>query len=211
MHLTHQDILETSKIRRLNIINSITGIKPGNLIGTKGKDGSSNLAVFSSVVHLGSKPPLLGFILRPTGDVPRHTHQNILETGIYTINSIPANKTQNAHYTSAKFEFGNSEFKGCDFEEENIEGFHAPFVKESAIKIGLSVVQTIDIELNGTKLVIGKIEHLMVHDELVSEEGYINLEKANAAGISGLNSYYKLKHIADYPYARISELPEFSI
>jgi flavin reductase (DIM6/NTAB) family NADH-FMN oxidoreductase RutF len=209
MHLTHQDILETSKIKRLNIINSITGIKPGNLIGTKGKDGNTNLAVFSSIVHLGSKPPLLGFILRPTGDVPRHTYQNILDTGIYTINSIPNDKTKNAHYTSSKFEFGESEFEGCHFEEEYIDGFDAPFVKESGIKIGLSVVQTIDIELNGTKLVIGKVEHLIIDDALVSDEGYINLEKANAAGIGGLNSYYELKHIADYPYARLSELPEF--
>lgn len=209
MHLTHQQILETSKIRRLNIINSITGIKPGNLIGTKGKDENTNLAVFSSVVHLGSKPPLLGFILRPTGNVPRHTHQNIMDTGIYTINSIPVIKTKNAHYTSAKFDFGNSEFKGCDFEEEYIDDFNAPFVKESAIKIGLSVVQTINIELNGTKLVIGKIEHLIVDDELISDEGYVNLEKANTAGIGGLNSYYELKHIETYPYARLSELPEF--
>ncbi|MFY0672335.1 MAG: flavin reductase [Bacteroidia bacterium] len=209
MHLTHQDILATSKIRRLNIINSITGIKPGNLIGTKGKDGNTNLAVFSSVVHLGSKPPLLGFILRPTGDVPRHTFQNIIDTGIYTINSITTDKTQNAHYTSAKFELDESEFNGCAFEEEYINGFDAPFVRESGIKIGLSVVQTIDIEINGTKMVIGKIEHLLVDDALVSNEGYVNLEKANAAGIGGLNSYYELKHIADYPYARLSEIPVF--
>ena len=53
------------KISRLNLINSITGVKPSNLIGTKSKDGFSNLAIFSSVVHLGSKPPLIGFITRP--------------------------------------------------------------------------------------------------------------------------------------------------
>ena len=43
MHFSKQDIL-TSKINRLNLINSITGIKPANLIGTISKDGHTNLA-----------------------------------------------------------------------------------------------------------------------------------------------------------------------
>ena len=33
-HFSKQNILELEKVKRLNIINSITGIKPGNLIGT---------------------------------------------------------------------------------------------------------------------------------------------------------------------------------
>ena len=54
------DIKSMSKIFRLNLINSITGIKPANLIGTKSKDNLENLAIFSSVVHLGSNHALLG-------------------------------------------------------------------------------------------------------------------------------------------------------
>lgn len=35
-------------------------------------------------------------------------------------------------------------------------------------------------------------------------------EQAGSAGISGLNSYYALEKIADYPYARRTELPSFT-
>ena len=56
MHLTKTEIASLKKVPRLNIINSITGIKPGNVVGTKSKDGISNLAIISSVVHLSSKP-----------------------------------------------------------------------------------------------------------------------------------------------------------
>jgi hypothetical protein len=42
----------------------------------------------------------------------------------------------------------------------------------------------------------------------MSPEGYINLEHAGSAGISGLNSYYRFVHIGDYPYARRENLPE---
>ena len=58
-----------------------------NLIATKSNDGFPNVAVFSSVTHLGSNPPLLGFITRPAF-VPRNTYENIRKTGIYTINHI---------------------------------------------------------------------------------------------------------------------------
>ena len=52
MHLTKEQIQQTSRIKRLNIINSITGVKPANLIGSISDNGHSNLAIFSSVVHL---------------------------------------------------------------------------------------------------------------------------------------------------------------
>ena len=88
MHLSKQDILNTSRINRLNLVNSITGIKPANLIGTISKDGNSNLAIFSSIFHLGSNPALIGFISRPDKKSRRDTLNNILETKYYTINHI---------------------------------------------------------------------------------------------------------------------------
>ena len=97
MIYTLRDIQKASKVFRLNLINSITGIKPGNLIGTTNKQGNTNLAIISSVVHLGSAPPLIGFILRPHHEVRRDTYENILETGQYTINHIPEKHVQQAH------------------------------------------------------------------------------------------------------------------
>src|SRR6056300_330337 len=111
MHLSKSDILSMSKVERLNLINSLSGIKPANLVGTIDKIGRENLAIFSSVVHLGSNPALFGFILRPQGEVRRHTHENILTTGIYTINFVSTTFTQQAHYTSAKFDSTTSEFQ----------------------------------------------------------------------------------------------------
>ncbi len=58
------------------------------------------------------------------------------------------------------------------------------------------------IPINQTQLIIGQIKILKLADHLMSEEGYIDLEKAGTAGISGLNSYYKLNFIQSFPYAR---------
>ena len=209
MHLSNEQIQGLERIYRLNLINSITGIKPANLIGTRSTDGVANVAIFSSVVHLGSNPALIGMVFRPQAETKRDTYRNILETEYYTINHVPLTKTENAHFTSAKFEAEESEFKKCGFTEEYLDGFSAPFVKESRIKLGMKLQQMIPIELNGTILAIGSVEHLFVPDEVLSENGFIDLGKAESAGISGVNSYYKLEKVADYPYAKPNELPDF--
>jgi len=209
MHLTKEDIRQTEKIKRLNIINSISGVKPANLIGTASSKGNKNLAIFSSVIHLGSDPALLGFILRPEGEQPRHTYENILETGYYTINQVNKSITAQSHYTAAKFEREESEFEKCQVTPEYLEGFSAPFVKESLLKIGMKYLESMPIERNGTTLVIGEIHHLIVKDDAVSEEGYIDYEILNSIGIVGLNNYYTLRKEGDYPYPRTSALPDF--
>ena len=204
-----EDILQMPKVKRLNIINSITGIKPANLISTIDERNRHNLAIFSSVVHLGSNPALIGFILRPQEKIRRHTYENILENGYYTINHLPNHKTLEGHYTSAKFDKETSEYDVCHFTPEFQHEFPVPYVKESFLKMGLKHVESIPIKYNGTVMIVGKILQVYVAKSSLSEEGYINLEEAKSVGISGLNTYYDLKKIASYPYARPHELPHF--
>jgi len=208
IHYSKRDIELMDRVQRLTLINSITGIKPANLIGTVNSQGGSNLAIFSSIVHLGSDPALIGFILRPKGDVPRHTYENIKATGFYTINHVDESRAKNAHYTSAKFDYTTSEFVRCGLTEEYIADFPAPFVKESSLKFGLQFEENLDIKLNGTSLVIGSLQHLVVPTAFEKD---LNLQDINSVGISGLNSYYRLQKIAHYPYARVSEVPKFDI
>lgn len=206
MKIDLQGILALPKIERLNLINSITGAKPANLIGTLDNEGTSNLAIFSSVVHLGSNPPYLGIITRPEKDVPRQTLENIRSQKFYTINSVPINKIKQAHYTSAKFPRGISEFDQCDFQEEYIDTFSVPFVKSAAIKIGMSLSEEINVKSNDTLMIVGKVEHIIIDEYRAAEEdGMINLEQLNLVAIGGLNSYYTLKQIHRYPYARVRD------
>lgn len=203
MYFSKQNIENLERIRRLNIINSITGIRPANLIGTT-KNNTSNLAIFNSVMHLGSSPALMGFILRPEGEVKRNTIENIKSNGVFTINHVPFEKVSEAHATSAKFPEDESEFDKCGFTKQWIKDFDAPFVSESRLKIGLSFVQSISIAINKTSLIIGQVEHLIIEDTCLSNEGYIDLEELNSIGVSGLNNYYQLKKIASFPYARVN-------
>lgn len=208
MILTKEDIAGMAKIPRLNLINAVSGIKPANLIGTISPEGQTNLAIFSSVVHLGSNPAQLAMVVRPATEVSRHTYENILATGVYTINHVHRSFTSGAHYTSAKFDRNISEFDTCGFTEEYISDFRAPFVKESKLKIGMGLIEEVPVRSNGTILLIGEIRHLNIPEEILDEEGHPDLEMIGSVGVCGLNSYYAIEKIASYPYARPNARPE---
>jgi len=208
MYFSNEDIKNLPRIKRLNLINSITGVKPANLIGTRSKE-NSNLAIISSIVHLSTNPPLLSFMLRPDHKVRRHTYENIKSEGFFTINNITDNFIEQAHYTSAKFDREVSEFKECNFTEEYLSDFTSPFVKESSLKLGMSYVESVFIKSSNTVMVVGKIEHIYISEHAINKDGLVDLEVLKTVGISGLNSYYKLKKLADFPYARVEDVPDF--
>jgi len=112
-HNNTRDFAEMDKISRLNLINSCTGYKSANLLATRSATGKTNVAIFNSVIHLGSNPPLLGFILRPA-TIPRSTLKNIKETAVFTVNHIHQDMIKQAHQTAAKYEEHISEFINPD-------------------------------------------------------------------------------------------------
>ncbi len=208
MQLNSIQIQALDRKYKLNLINSISGIKPANLIGTISESGNENVAIFSSVVHIGSNPPQLGFIIRPQDDLPRDTFSNIKAIGFYTINHVVESAIEKAHYTSAKLPLGESEFERMKIESEFIDGFTAPFVKDSYTKLGMKYVESLPMS-NGCTFVIGEVVLLIVEDESVNNLGQLDLEHAKTAGVSGLNTYYKLSKIGNFPYVRNNEIPDF--
>ncbi len=209
MTVNRFDIEQMDRIERLKVINTITGIKPGNLIGTTAKEHGSNLAIFSSLVHLGSNPALVGFVLRPTGEIKRNTYENILENGFYTINHIHQDLIKQAHYTSVKFDHGVSEFEECGLTEEFLMDFPAPYVAESHLKMGVKFEEEVYIKSNNTRMIVGSVEALHVPDHCFDTSGYLRLDRLKSVGIGGLNNYYSLEYMDSFPYARKNELPRF--
>lgn len=208
MQLEREALEQLEHKYKLNLINSITGIKPANLIGTRSSYNKDNVAIFSSVVHLGSSPAQLGFVMRPQASSPRDTYLNIKETGYYTINHVSESFIKKAHYTSAKLEVGDSEFDKMKIEKTFIGDFHAPFVKDSVVKIGMKHLESIPLP-NECTFVIGSVELVVLPDSIINELGQIDLSAYACAGISGLNTYYGFNKLDSFPYVRTSEIPDF--
>lgn len=190
-----------NKIPKINLINSCMGYKSANLIGTRSKDGSTNLAIFSSVTHLGSDPALLGFIVRPTS-VPRHTYANIKETEYFTVNSITETMIEEAHHTSANYAKEISEFDKAGLSKEYLDTVAVPFVGESPLKLLCKYVNEYEIKENGTIQIIASIEKIYVDELLLQDDGFIQLDLGKVVSINGLDGYAKTELVSRLPYAR---------
>lgn len=186
---------------RAQMINSLGGCKNAVLVGTVDEEGQENLAIFNSLVHIGANPPLCGFIVRPDS-TPRHTLENIRQTGFYSINHITQDFYKAAHETSARYAKEISEFDAVGLHTEYVGDFRAPFVAESKVRWQCEVAQIIPIELNGTLLVIGRILYIEAPDGAVEEDGYLNTESAGSIAVSGLDTYHSTKRIERLPYAK---------
>ncbi len=191
-----------SKVPRLNLINSCMGYKSANLIGTVSKNGDTNLAVFSSITHLGSDPALLGFILRPTS-VPRHTYSNLKEMGYFSVNAISESFITEAHQTSANYPKEVSEFEAIGISVEWKQGITIPFVDQSPVQLYCKYLNEYTIHENGTIHVIASIEKIFVNESMLNDDYWIQLDRGNVVAINGLDGYAKTELIERFPYARV--------
>ncbi len=191
---------------RTQLINSMPGIKALNLVGTRSAEGQENLAVFNSIFHVGANPPFLGMVVRPDS-VDRHTWQNIQATGSYTFNSVASDFYSKAHQTSARYAQEISEFEAVGLGVDYKEGVTAPFVAESLVKIGLELQEFHRIECNGTLVVVGKVVFVEIDQDLLFEDGVVDLVKANSVGSIGVDGYVETTWIDRLSYAKPDKMP----
>lgn len=203
MHWEGKQIEKLEKEFRRNLINSLSGHKSCNLVGTANTDGDNNLAIFNSVMHIGANPPLLGFVMRPT-TVPRHTYNNIKATQYFTINSVQKEIMAKAHQTSANYPAFLSEYEEVGFTPQYSSLHTAPYVKESVIKIGLELTEELPVKSNGTIIIIGRVIEIIMPASIVSTDGFINLTKEHIVSGIGLDGYCEPKLLQRFQYARPS-------
>ncbi|WP_395047968.1 flavin reductase family protein [Flavobacterium sp.] len=205
-HISFSEIMNMEKQERVHFINSLGGFKSVSLLATVNNYGQTNLAIFSSIFHIGSNPPLIAVIFRPNPP-ERDTLRNILETGFYTINHINENIYKQAHQTSARYDADISEFDVSNLTSEYKNNFKAPFVKESNIQLGVEFKEKIEITINNTIMIIGEIKEVYFPENCQSEDGFLDIEKANTITCSGLDSYHKTIRLDRLSYAKPNKEP----
>lgn len=201
MIFNHADLQQLDTRYRAAFANSLTGFKAANLVGTADSAGKHNLAIMSSAVHLGSHPFLIGLVLRPS-EAGQHTLANILELGSYTLNHVHESFYEAAHQTAARYPREISEFEAVGLTAETMEGFHAPFIAESRIRLGLELREHHPLAINGTHLLIGEVVLVSVPEVSVAESGRVDLAASGTVTISGLDSYHRVQHLGTLPYAK---------
>ncbi len=206
-NLSKKDIMKMDRFDRVNLISSVSGIKAAMLIGTISKHNISNVAIFSSIIHLGSNPALIGLLIRPQTKRVSDTYQNIKSNKSFTINHVNKNIISKAHYTSAKTSSNTSEFDDVGLTEEYIGNLQSPFVKEADVGLGLIYCDEISLS-NKCILVIGEIDNIKLKNDFADVNGLINLSDCNSIGVDGIGHYYKLNLTKNYEYVGTRKVPK---
>lgn len=204
MIFSYQQIIESERFYRANLINSITGFKSVSLLGTKCFKGNLNLAVFSQIFHVGANPPLIGVLFRPESEIGgNHSLKNVRNTGYFTLNHITAEFYEQAHQTSARYAEDASEFDAVGLNPYFSENFFAPYVQQSPIKIGPKKEEEIPLKINGTTLIIASIQEIIIeNDTFLGADGFVDLHVANIVTCSGLDAYLSTNKMARFSYAK---------
>ena len=198
--LTVEDITGMDLLSRVQFATSLPGAKPISLVGTIDLAGQTNLAPFSSVLHLGSSPCLLGMVSRPDF-VNRHTLANLIETRSWTINHLHTEILEAAHQCAAKYPKNVSEFDATHLTAHYVSGFVAPFVAESRLRIGLELEDIIHIPANDTQLIVGRVVLVQVAEKYLMEHGGIDLVGMDCLASTALDTYFQLQPLARLSHA----------
>lgn len=190
-----------SQRKRVNFVNSLSGFKSANLVGTKSGEGITNLAMMSSAVHIGADPALIALVIRPD-TVRRDTLENIRETKYATMNHVSVQFFQKGHQTSARYPGQVSEFDATGLKELYLDDFYAPFVEQSKLKYSLKLQEEKKIEINETNLLILEIMSVYLEEQYILEEGQVDLEAMETVTVSSLNSYHRTDLLERLPYAK---------
>ncbi|MBK12049.1 MAG: flavin oxidoreductase [Crocinitomicaceae bacterium] len=189
---------------RARMVNSLSGFKSANLVGTADASGRAACCIVSSVVHLGSDPAMLGVVFRPPGD-DAHNYCNLTEAGCFTLSHVALPFFEAAHQTSARYPEDISEFEAAGLTPfwhiQDGHRFPAPAVEESPVRIGLKVMEDLCLP-NRCRFVIGAIQWVNFTAELQADDGFLDLAAAKTIAIGGLDAYHTAQRVARLSYAK---------
>lgn len=184
--------------------NQLEGLRSPVLVATRSADGVDNVAVFSSLTHVGARPPLVGLTFRPL-TVERDTYDNLRQTGTFTVNHLPQEHLRAAHATSVKAGRGVSEFDLVGLHPLD-SGLGAPYVAEASVSLACTFAEEHFIAANDTVFVVGAVRELRLPEAAAFGATRVDWEALGATVVSGLYQYYRVRFDTEEGYVtRVGE------
>lgn len=149
---------------------AIVAPRPIGWIGSKGRDGSINLAPYSFFNAVADKPKLVMF----SSSGHKHSQRNARETGVFTCNFVSRNLAEKMNLTSAAVPYGTSEFEYAGLTPKQAELIDAPYVAEAFAVLECKVTEIIEPKtLSGEQtenvFVFGEVVGIHIDEAIVSD------------------------------------------
>ena len=193
-------LLAAERSWRINFINSLIGPKNVHVLITRTDENLWNAAIFNSGIHVGSSPPYVGFLLRPT-TVSRHTYANLKKYPYATLNAVSRDFYKQAHKTHKKFPAAVSEIVALGLSLRWAEGEDIPYLADSPLTARLRWVEEHLLTVNQTRLLVFAVEKVWTN-QLPTADGYLPLHALGLVAGGGCDAYYELEFLGREPIER---------
>ncbi len=168
---------------------AIVSPRPIGWIGSKGSDGSINLAPYSFFNAVSDRPKLVMF----SSSGHKHSQKNARETGVFTCNFVSRNLAEKMNLSSAALPYGTSEFEFAGLTPKQAELIDAPCVAEAFAVLECKVTEIIEPKtLSGEPtenvFVFGQVVGIHI-DEAVVSDGRLDMALARPVARMGYMDY----------------------
>ncbi|WHO71385.1 flavin reductase family protein [Rhizobium sp. BT03] len=168
---------------------AIVSPRPIGWIGSKGRDGSINLAPYSFFNAVADRPKLVMFSSAGRKDSQR----NAAETGVFTCNFVGRDLAEKMNLSSAALPYGESEFAFSGLTPKQAELIDAPYVGEAFAVLECRVTEIIEPKtLSGAPsenvLVFGEVVGIRI-DEVIVKDGRLDMSIARPLARMGYMDY----------------------
>lgn len=168
---------------------AIVAPRPIGWIGSKGRDGSLNLAPYSFFNAVSDAPKLVMF----ASIGHKHSVRNVEETGVFTTNLVSRHLVEQMNASSAAVDYGVDEFELAGLTSRQGTMVDAPRVAQAYAALECRVTQIMrPVDVNGleagTWVVFGQVVGIHI-DESVIENGRIDMARARPVARMGYRDY----------------------
>ncbi|QWW69534.1 flavin reductase family protein [Rhizobium sp. WYJ-E13] len=168
---------------------AIVAPRPIGWIGSKGRDGSINLAPYSFFNAVADRPKLVMF----SSSGHKHSQRNAREAGVFTCNFVSRNLAEKMNLTSAAVPYGTSEFEYAGLTPKQAELIDAPYVAEAFAVLECKVTEIIEPKtLSGEPtenvFVFGEVVGIHI-DEAIVSDGRLDMALARPVARMGYMDY----------------------
>lgn len=168
---------------------AIVSPRPIGWIGSRGADGSLNLAPYSFFNAISDAPKLVMF----SSSGHKDSVTNIEQTGAFTASFVGRDHMQAMNATSAPAAYGVSEFALAGLTPVMGTVVEAPYVGEAYAALECQVTEmfrpkTVEGELSDNYVVIGQVMGIHIRSEAI-REGRFDMAKVRPIGRLGYRDY----------------------
>ncbi len=190
---------ELDRAERYKLLIGCIVPRPIAFVSTISPDGHANLAPFSFFNGIGSDPMtlLFGPGHRPDNDVEKDTLRNCKPrdeggTGEFVVNAATEDYRRHVAAAAEPLDYGQSEFDAVGLNATPSVKVKPPRVAESPWAFECRTLQVFRIDPanpDAGNVVIGRVVHVFVRDDLVNEGMHVDPEKLRAIGRMGGRGY----------------------